>query len=222
MFPGYSWHLLCIVFMQGDHSDMIIALTVWEDRISPVFDVAAMILLAEIENGNVLNRRLIPFNPGVLSQLAEMIKKMDVSVLICGAISEAPANILMANGVKLIPFISGKTEWIIDAFAKNKPIVRAFSMPGIGRQRRRGGRNYACEVQSQKEVKDMPGKDRTGPSGQGPGAGKGRGQCPATGAGQGRGTGRGQGRGSGSWRGSGQGADQVPGRGSGQGRRGKK
>jgi predicted Fe-Mo cluster-binding NifX family protein len=200
--------------MQGDNSDMIVALTVWEDRISPMFDVAAMILLAEIKNGEVLNRRFVPFNPGVLSQLAEMIKQMDVSTLICGAISEAPANILMANGVKLIPFISGKTEWILDAFAKNKPIVPAFSMPGIGRQRRRGGRNYACAAQSQKEVKDMPGKDRTGPSGQGPGAGKGRGQCPAKGAGQGRGSGRGQGRGSGSGQGAGQG--------SGQGKRGKK
>ncbi len=46
---------------------MIIALTVWEDRISPVFDFAAMILLAEIENGDVLNRRFVPFNPGVFN-----------------------------------------------------------------------------------------------------------------------------------------------------------
>lgn len=180
---------------------MIILLTVWEDRISPVFDVAAMILLAEIENGDVLNRRLVPFNPGALSQLAEMIKQMDVSVLICGAISEAPANILIANGVKLIPFISGKTERILDAYAKNKPIIPEFSMPGVGRQRRRGCRNYACEAQLQKEVKDMPGKDRTGPAGQGPGTGKGKGKSPVNSSGQGRGSGRGQGRGSGAGQG---------------------
>jgi predicted Fe-Mo cluster-binding NifX family protein len=209
--------MLCIAFIQGDDSDMIIALTVWEDRISPVFDVAAMILLAEIENGDVLNRRFVPFNPDVLSQLAEMMKQMDVSVLICGAISEAPANILTANGVKLIPFISGKTERILNAFAKNKPIIPAFSMPGIGRQRRRGGSKFACEAQPQKEVKIMPGKDRTGPSGQGSGAGKGRGECPPGGAGQGAGQGSGSGRGQGRGNGSGQG-----GQGSGQGRRRKK
>ncbi|MFZ2631980.1 MAG: NifB/NifX family molybdenum-iron cluster-binding protein [Desulfosalsimonadaceae bacterium] len=193
---------------------MIIALTVWEDRISPVFDVAAMILLAEIKNGDVLNRRLVPFNPGRLSRFAEMLKQMDVSVLICGAISEAPANILIANGVELIPFISGKTEHILGEYAKNKPIIPAFLMPGIGRQRRRRGQNCADAAQSQKEVRDMPGKDRTGPSGQGPGTGKGRGQCPSGGAGQvtgqGRGPGRGQGRGTG--QGSGQGFGQGQGR----------
>jgi len=50
---------------------MIIALPVWEDRISPVFDVAAMILLAEIENGDVLNRRFVPFNPDVANCAAD-------------------------------------------------------------------------------------------------------------------------------------------------------
>jgi predicted Fe-Mo cluster-binding NifX family protein len=184
---------------------MIIAVTVWEDRISPVFDVAAMILLAEIKNGDVSNRRFIPFNPGLLSQLAEMLKQMDVSVLICGAISEAPASVLSASSVEVIPFISGKTEHILKAFAKNKPIIPAFLMPGIGRQRRRRGNYSECPAQPQKEVDDMPNKDRTGPSGQGPGTGRGRGQCPSGGSGQGKGSGRGQGRGQGSGQGSGQG-----------------
>jgi len=188
---------------------MIIALTVWEDRISPVFDVSAMILLAEIKNGDVLNRRFVPFNPGLLSRLVEILKQMDVSVLICGAISEAPANILSANGVGLIPFISGKIEHILGAYAKNKPIIPAFLMPGMGRQRRRCGNNSALMARPQKEVNMMPRGDQTGPAGQGPGTGKGRGQCPSgdagQGTGQGRGSGRGQGRGQGAGKGSGQG-----------------
>ncbi|HUV51255.1 MAG TPA: hypothetical protein VMW78_09590 [Anaerolineae bacterium] len=63
---------------------MKIALTVWEDRISPVFDVANTLLLAEIANGEVLNRQFAPFNPVISSRLAEMLKQMGISVLICG------------------------------------------------------------------------------------------------------------------------------------------
>jgi len=51
---------------------------------------------------------------------------------------------------------------------------------GLGRP------NFAFKAQPQKEVKNMPGKDRTGPSGKGPGTGKGRGEFPAKGTGQGQ------------------------------------
>jgi predicted Fe-Mo cluster-binding NifX family protein len=186
---------------------MKIALTVWENRISPVFDAATMILLAEIQNGGVLNRQFFPFNPAVSWRLGEMLKEMGVSVLICGAISKVPANTLNISGIKLIPFISGETEKILSAYAKGNPIIPAFSMPGIGKQcRRRGNRQMYCT--QQKEVAIMPRGDGTGPLGQGPGSGKGRGGCKrGTGspAGQIRGTGQGRGRKGGQGTGQGQG-----------------
>jgi len=191
---------------------MKIALTVWEDRISPVFDVANTLLLAEIANGEVLNRQFAAFNPVISSRLAEMLKQMGISVLICGAISEVPANIIAVNGIELIPFISGNADRVIDSFAKGKPIIPAFSMPGCGKQCRRHGKknNYFAQ---QKEAKNMPKGDRTGPQGQGPGSGKGRGGCKT-----GKGGNAGQGKGRGSGQGSGRGSGQGSGRGSGQGR----
>ncbi|OGP62324.1 MAG: hypothetical protein A2V65_05255, partial [Deltaproteobacteria bacterium RBG_13_49_15] len=175
---------------------MRIALTVWEDRISPVFDVATMILLAEIQNGGVLNKRFMPFNPGVSWQLAEMLKEMGVSVLICGAISKVPANIISVSGIELIPFISGETERILEAYAKGSRLIPAFSMPGIGKPCCRRG-NKQIYFTQQKEVTNMPRGDGTGPLGQGAGTGKGRGKCKTgagSGAGQGRGLRRGQDR----------------------------
>jgi predicted Fe-Mo cluster-binding NifX family protein len=175
---------------------MKIALTVWENRISPVFDVANMILLAEIQNGGVLSRQFVPFNPAISLRLGEMLKGMGVSVLICGAISNVPANILTFNGIQLIPFISGETETILAAYAKGNPIIPAFSMPGIGKQchRRRKKQIFILE---QKEAAMMPRGDGTGPLGQGGGSGKGRGGCKrsvGTPDGQGKGTGQGRGR----------------------------
>jgi predicted Fe-Mo cluster-binding NifX family protein len=194
---------------------MKIALTVWENRISPVFDVATMILLAEIQNGDILNRQFVPFNPVISWRLGEMLKEMGASVLICGAISKLPANMLSVSGIKLIPFISGETEKILATYAKGSPIIPAFSMPGIGKQCRRR-RNKQIYFIKQKEVVMMPRGDGTGPLGQGSGTGKGRGGCKrGTGspAGQSRGTGQGRGRKGGQGKGQGQGQ--------GQGQRGK-
>lgn len=111
---------------------MRIALTVWGDRISPVFDVATTILLAEIQNGSIINRRFVPFNPGVSWRIVEMLKEMEVTVLICGAISKMPATMISVSGMELIPFIAGETERILATYAKGNPIIPAFSMPGIG------------------------------------------------------------------------------------------
>jgi predicted Fe-Mo cluster-binding NifX family protein len=118
---------------------MKIALTVWEDRISPVFDVSDMLLVADIEHGIVQTRRLVKMEPGRLSQRVVMLNRLEIKVLICGAISEVPAAIVSAGNIRLIPFISGKIDPILDAFAKGKAIVPAFAMPGVRRRFRRRG-----------------------------------------------------------------------------------
>ncbi len=184
---------------------MKIAITVWGNRVSPVFDAAAMILLVEIQNGGITSRQFVPFNPAISWRLGEMLKEMGVSVLICGAISEVPANFLSVSGIQLIPFVSGETEKILEALAKGIPIIPAFSMPGIGKHNRRC-RNRQNYFTRQMEVTMMPRGDGTGPLGQGPGTGKGRGGCKRDSGGPaGQSRGMGQGRGQGQRRGSGQG-----------------
>jgi predicted Fe-Mo cluster-binding NifX family protein len=185
--------MLCIKAEEG--GEMKIALTVWEDRISPVFDAATTLLLAELEDSGILEKHLAPLPPVSSTRLPETLQAMGVSVLICGAISEGHANRLASNGIELIPFVSGKTERILDAYAKGKPIVPAFSMPGCGR---RGSGRMVKPTQNTncKGVTKMPRKDGTGPAGKGQGNGKGRGRCKSgTGPGTGKEKDTGQGRG---------------------------
>lgn len=107
------------------------ALTVWENRISPVFDAAQMFLIAEISNCMVLTTRHEPFDPEVPSRVADRLQELNVSVLICGAISEVPANMIESRSIKLIPFISGNAEDILGHYAKGLPIIPTFLMPGV-------------------------------------------------------------------------------------------
>jgi len=78
-----------------------------------------MLLVVEIENTKIISRRYEPFYPEFTTRLAVRLTEMNVTILICDAISEMPANVLEANGIKLIPFITGDTNGVIDAYVKN-------------------------------------------------------------------------------------------------------
>jgi len=192
---------------------MKMALTVWGNRISPVFDAAHMLLVVEIENTGIISRHYEPFYPGLPARLAVRLAEMNVAVLICGAISEMPANILEANGIELIPFITGDACEVIDAYVKDVPFMPAFSMPGCSHKRHRHagkGKNRGDRFACGREVTHMPKGDGTGPQGQGSRTGKGQGGCksgkgrrkpgPNSGGRSGKGQGRGQGRGAGQGR----------------------
>lgn len=192
---------------------MKIALTVWDDRISPVFDAAKTLLLVEIANGGIVEKRIAPLRPAGSLRMAEMLRQLDIDVLVCGAISEGYANRLAYAGIELIPFVSGKTESILEAMANGESIVPDYSMPGCRRQCR-VRMNRRSQTDNPEEVKQMPQKDGTGPTGQGPknkqgtGQGKGRfrsepGTAPGAGPGAGQGAGKGAGKGQNGGRGKG-------------------
>ena len=196
---------------------MKMALTVWENRISPVFDAAQMLLVVEIENTKIINKHYEPFYPELPTRLAVRLAEMNVAVLICGAISEMPANILEANGIKLIPFITGDAREVIDAYVKDVPSMPAFLMPGCSHKRHRHAgkrKKHGARFAHGREVTYMPRGDGTGPQGQGPRTGKGQGGSKSgkgrrgSGTNSGRGSGRGQGRGQDRGKGGGQGRNR--------------
>ena len=138
---------------------MRVAFTAWEDRISPVFDSARRLLIANIENEQVIGRQYEPFNPQLISRLGEILKSMGIEVLICGAISQTPSAVIEASGVKLISFVGGKIDDILESYAKGVRIVPEFSMPGCGKQYRRKRRRHHSFLKKQggKQPKNQGG-----------------------------------------------------------------
>ncbi|MBW2366923.1 MAG: NifB/NifX family molybdenum-iron cluster-binding protein [Deltaproteobacteria bacterium] len=116
---------------------MKVAVTVWDNRISPVFDSAHTILITEIQSRKVAGKRFEPIDPDLPSRLAKRLTELGVSVLICGAISEQPADILEAAGIKLIPFIAGSAQKVLEDFAEDISITPDFLMPGCSQNYRR-------------------------------------------------------------------------------------
>ncbi len=108
---------------------MKVALTVWGNRISPVFDSAQTVLLAEVLDKKIIDKTF-EFIPLLIPvAIARKIVDFNPDSLICGAISQEPARIIEDAGITLIPFISGKAEPILRAYAQNMAINQ-YCMPG--------------------------------------------------------------------------------------------
>ncbi len=119
---------------------MKVALTVWEGRISPVFDVSREVVVLTVQQGAVIARAVERL--GVLGpeQRAARLADLGVGTVICGAISGAPYQELVARGLRVFGFVAGEVEEVVAAFLAGRLPSPAFSMPGCGgwRHRRRG------------------------------------------------------------------------------------
>lgn len=121
---------------------MKIAIAVWEGRISPVFDVARLLWLVEVDSQGIEIRRetkLFPKEDAV--ERVTYLRDQGVEVLICGAISTPLAEMIQAQGIRLVPFICGDANTVFDAFLRGNLPSPPFLLPGrCGRRRRwRGG-----------------------------------------------------------------------------------
>lgn len=118
---------------------MKIALAVWNGRISPVFDVSRDLLVVDIEDGCVVDRIHVHFSNDQPMHKIRRLVEMEVSMLLCGAVSRQLAASLEANGIRLMAFVSGEVESVIAAYVKGKLPSPEMSMPGCcpARKRRR-------------------------------------------------------------------------------------
>jgi len=121
---------------------MKIAVPAWEGRISPVFDTARHILCFDVENGVGRPAGETEVSSGDPQAKLKRLQELGVNVLICGAVSRPFATMLSGMGIRLVPFLAGDVEQIVNAFAVGKLEGVRFHMPGccgIAR-RHRGGR----------------------------------------------------------------------------------
>ena len=109
---------------------MKVAFTVWNDRISPVFDAAKTILVAEIKHFQVTNKIYEFFDPQAPASLVKRMTELQVDLFITGAITQTPASVIESSDITLIPFIGGRVNDALLLFAKGDSPVPKMLMPG--------------------------------------------------------------------------------------------
>ena len=127
---------------------MKLAIPIYNDNISNVFDFAHKLLLVDIENGKEVNRSEVAIENQFLPQRAGQLKNLGVDVLVCGAISRVLANMVTASGIQVLPYVTGSIDDVLQAYLTGQLVKPEFSMPGcwpgarkgFGRRGGQGGR----------------------------------------------------------------------------------
>jgi len=115
---------------------MRLAIPQWQDRISPVFDVAGSLLLIDLEQGAEIGRHKVALEEDSIQGRAKCVASLNAKVLICGAISRPLELALVAAGIEVIPQTCGEIEQVVRAYVTGQLHLDTFLMPGCCGQRR--------------------------------------------------------------------------------------
>ncbi len=109
---------------------MRIAVSIWEDKVSPVLDTATKLLITESGTQKKGSRFEVFLIKKDISQRCSFIRKLEIDVLICGAVSRLFSEMLNASGIKIISGISGPVEDVLEAYFNGNLFKPKFLMPG--------------------------------------------------------------------------------------------
>ncbi len=116
---------------------MKVAITEWQGRIAPVFDVAGTVFIIEKETGSTEETVTLP--AGNPRNKLVFLKERGVDVLICGAITRRMREYAEELGIRINPFVSGEINEVWAAWKTGTLDNACYSMPGCNRCRRRNG-----------------------------------------------------------------------------------
>jgi len=114
---------------------MKIAITSWNDRVSPVFDVTGQVVLFNAEGVLINSVQHLLFPDLCAAEKIARLVEARTNVLICGAISRDTYVTAINTGIKVYPFISGDVQDILQACLMGRLGDAVFAMPG-----------YACRM----------------------------------------------------------------------------
>jgi len=109
---------------------MKIAIPVWQDHVSPLFDSAAQLLIAEAGNKNILKQDIINVESLSLFQRTDLLEKLAIDIFVCGGITRPILDNIRNKNITVIPFVCGNVKELLMALIKGKDVKNVFAMPG--------------------------------------------------------------------------------------------
>jgi predicted Fe-Mo cluster-binding NifX family protein len=109
---------------------MRVAISIWEDKISPLLDTASKLLIVENETSKESSRYEVHLLKQDISKKCRFIGHLNIDVLICGAVSRQFSEMLKASGIEVISGISGPALDVLKAYQRGTPLDSEFFMPG--------------------------------------------------------------------------------------------
>jgi predicted Fe-Mo cluster-binding NifX family protein len=135
---------------------MRVGISDYEDRVSPVFDVATHLTLVEYREKEEVNR--VGYSLEVLDpyERVKFLEHLQLDALICGAISRPLELLLTEKGIAVYAQVCGNIAQVLQAFVAGNLSDPCFRLPGCQRGGRHQWRRGRCRRYSRPGPKEMP------------------------------------------------------------------
>jgi predicted Fe-Mo cluster-binding NifX family protein len=117
---------------------MKIAIPTWNGCVSSAFDFSHSLLLVEVENDTESERAEMSLSAQSIPEKANQLKALGVELLICGAISRPLASLVASSGIRILPYVVGRVDEILEAYLDNRLFEPQFILPGSWAGARKG------------------------------------------------------------------------------------
>jgi len=94
----------------------LIAMPIFEERISPLLDVSETFVIYEVNNRKITQRAVININAMSERMRIQKLKEIGVSLIISGAVSRYLSYIISGCDIKHIPWASGPVDEVIESY----------------------------------------------------------------------------------------------------------
>ena len=109
---------------------MLVAVPNCRGRVSPVFDVAARLLLVAFPDGGNSHRREIVMFAETVEGIVRNLRELSIETVICGAVSAALREAIENVGIQVVSPVCGEIESVLDAYRAGRLLEPEFIMPG--------------------------------------------------------------------------------------------
>ena len=113
----------------ASHAEKV-GITAHLGRVSPVFDASEQIEVFDLSSGRAVPMGSLSLPQLTVQQRATLVRENGVSTLICGAVSGYAHDLLASGGVRVIPWICGPVDGVLDAYLTGALAEPSWLMPG--------------------------------------------------------------------------------------------
>ena len=118
---------------------MRVAIPEYQGRVAPAFDSCRKLLIVDRGTGETQQIVALDWSSLPRGTRASRLKLLDVRVLICGGISNWLAEMVENEGIRVIPWVSGEIQEVIEAYFTGRGVDGKMAMPGWSERKTKGG-----------------------------------------------------------------------------------
>lgn len=112
-----------------------VAIPDWNGQVSPVFDVAARVLVVDLEGGRALHREIAGLSGLTPAGRVLRLEALGVETLVCGAISRPLEKLAGAHGIAVVALVTGPVDIVERIVADGRAIPEECLLPGCRQPR---------------------------------------------------------------------------------------